>query len=70
MKDRNEFGLDSYVRQCQHTTSYWIPPMNNILLLEEGVLAAVHRCPANSSILAERTKTQRRGLSFNLFRHI
>ena len=25
IKDRNEFGLGSYVRQCQHTTSYWIP---------------------------------------------
>ncbi|MEE3227894.1 MAG: hypothetical protein VX237_02185 [Chloroflexota bacterium] len=31
------------------------PLMNNILLLEEGVLAAVHRCPAKI------TKTQRRG---------
>ena len=37
------------------------PPMTNISLLEEGILAAVHRCPGNiRSILAERTE----GLKF------
>ena len=59
IKYRNEFGLGSYVMQCQYIMPDSGPaPVNDILLLKEGVFAAV--VLLKSHIHTEHTKTQRR----------
>ena len=67
MKDRNEFGLGSYVRQCQHTTSYWEPSY------EQYFTARGRRTRCRSLMSCENHQNSskgRRSLSSHLFRQI